>query len=152
MSTRLYCTAAIFLSLGLSQPGCGEGGDALPREPVTGRVTLDGQPLDGGSISFSPADPGQANSVSVGARIAAGSYSMRRADGPTPGKYRVAILGDEEATAPPTDEAPGPMPKRSARQPVKESKVPGKYNTKSTLTADVKAGESNTFDFDLKTR
>ena len=130
--------------------GClGPGGDELPREPVWGKVTLDGKPLKRGAITFSPDGAGAAP---AGGMISEGEYSIPRDGGPTPGKYRVAILGDEEGDASPSDEPPGPPPKASRSAPKKPPMVPDKYNAKTTLTAEVKAGESNAIDFDLKSQ
>ena len=36
--------------------GCGGDGDAPPRYPVMGTVTIDGQPVSNGEIVFLPAD------------------------------------------------------------------------------------------------
>lgn len=130
--------------------GCaGSGEDQLPRQPVWGKVTLDDKPLKRGSITFSPDNPQRADAVSTGAMITEGEYTIPKDGGPTPGKYRVAILGDDEEAPPPSDEPPGPRPKRSA---AKKPLVPDKYNAKTKLTADVKDGESNTIDFDLKSK
>jgi hypothetical protein len=60
----------------------------------------------------------------------------------------VAILGAGDAEPPPGD-APGPRPRPSAR---KKPTVPEKYNAQSTLTAEVKGGASNTFDYELKSQ
>ena len=51
---RRFAVPLLVLSaLGLA--GCsGSSGDDLPREAVSGTVTLDGAPLPSGSISFSP--------------------------------------------------------------------------------------------------
>lgn len=35
--------------------GC--GGDGLPREPVSGSITVDGKPLKSGMVMFTPTDP-----------------------------------------------------------------------------------------------
>lgn len=150
MSTRLrYRWATLGLAWCIFPIGCtGSGKDQLPRQPVWGKVTLDEKPLKRGSITFTPENPQRADAVSAGAIVSEGGYTIPKDGGPTPGKYRVAILDDEE-TPPPSDEPPGPRPKRSAtRKPL----VPDKYNAKTTLTAEVKDGESKPIDFELKTR
>lgn len=129
--------------------GCGVGdGDDLPREAVSGKVTLDGQPLAEGSIQFQPEGGTDAKgpAVSGGAVIQDGAYDIPGGNGLTPGKYKVAISSAASAEAPAADAAPGPAPKPA------QEKIPAKYNAESTLTAEVKSGGGNTFNFDLKSK
>ena len=128
--------------------GCGGGSDdGLDRQNVYGKVTLDGAPLPHGIISFDPAE-GSPGTVSVGGVVTDGSYNIERATGPTPGKYRVSIrsAGTDEGID--LNAAPGAPPprKKAAKDP-----IPPEYNTKSTLTAEVKA-ESTEVNFDLKSK
>src|SRR4051794_26204863 len=67
----LWCLVA-----GLAVSGCGRGGDHLPREPITGTVSLDGTPLADGNITFMPVDA--AKGTEVGAVIAQGAFSVPR--------------------------------------------------------------------------
>src|SRR5207248_8916889 len=46
-----------FLAMVWVAPGCSGSGDDLPREAVSGTVKLDGQPLAGGVIRFTPGSP-----------------------------------------------------------------------------------------------
>jgi hypothetical protein len=141
-------SAAFAAALTFALCGCGGGAtDSLPREAVYGTVTLDGKPLEGGSIAFDPDAQGQANPVSVGGNIIGGSYSISKADGPTPGKYRVSIYdaGADGGLAP--GEAPGAPAKKT-----KASSVPAKYNANTTLSAEIKAGSSNKYDFTLTSK
>ncbi len=149
---RIAAKACLLLAASLA--GCGGGEDDLPRQAVWGSVTWNNQPLESGSITFSPADPNQPHAASAGGLITNGSYSISRDGGPTPGKYRVAILGGELGSALASDEPPGPPPRvRGARpKPAAQPRpqISEKYNIRSTLMAEVKASESNTFHFDLK--
>ena len=54
-SASLACGLAFSLFALL---GCGGAEDDLPRQAISGTVTLDGKPLEAGSITFDPADPG----------------------------------------------------------------------------------------------
>ncbi|WP_435019843.1 hypothetical protein TA3x_001508 [Tundrisphaera sp. TA3] len=122
--------------------GCGGGeitDDGLPREPVSGRVTWKGQPLAKGLIQFIP--DGQGQVAPIVAPITDGRYEVAKAQGPVPGKYSVSVT--EAVDGPPPEAMPGESPR-----PAPQS-IPAKYNTKTTLTRDVKAGEANTFDFEL---
>lgn len=67
--------------------GCGES-DPLGRRAVSGIVTVDGVPLEEGSISFEPLERG---TTSSGAVIRNGRYAIARDQGLPPGKYRVEI-------------------------------------------------------------
>jgi len=121
--------------------GCG-GGDSAGRQAISGTVTLDGQALPQGSISFQPMDQGGA---SAGAVITGGSYSVPQEQGLPPGKYRVVInSGGGDAVV-----APGGMP---GDEPAAEAQelVPPEWNTKSDKTIDVTEGGSTKFDFDIK--
>jgi hypothetical protein len=132
---------------GLAMAGCG-GGDGLPRERINGTVTLDGTPLADGNISFMPADP-SATSTDLGAAIAGGAFDVPRDRGPVPGQYRVSISSTEETAAKAGKQAPQPG---DGDAPVVRERIPAKYNTQSTLTAEVTRGGKNAFDFALSSK
>ena len=132
---------ALAFSLAALASGCGEAGDGLAREAVSGSVTLDGQPLKSGSINFLPDGPGSPQGG--GAPIIDGKYTVAKAMGLVPGKYKVTI--SSAGGPPPAGEAPG------GGAMAKES-VPAKYNASSTLTAEVKAGQSTPIDFALESK
>jgi hypothetical protein len=133
-------------ALVLALAGCGAAEDDLPRQAASGRVTLDGAPLKRATIHFDPDGRGQAHPVAAGGVVIDGSYAIPRAQGPTPGSYRVSIFpAPEGAGAPPAEE--GPPAKRSRKPP-----APLAYHSKDPLKAEVQAGGSNTFDFALSSR
>jgi hypothetical protein len=117
--------------------------DTLPRRAVSGTVTLDGKPLAVGKIQFEPT--GSDKGAIAAGDITDGKYSIDRAQGPTPGKYRVIISGIPTVKIK-EDEQPGGPPKRQA------DPVPAKYNTKSTLTKEIADASSNQFDFPLESK
>ena len=142
---RLQGSTAPLLGVVLAiSAGCGSG-DGLPRESVSGNVTLDGQPLESGLIQFEPTSPDVP--TMTGGEIEDGYYSIPRAGGPVPGSYKVLITSSpKEAELDPEEgEMPGMVP-----MPKDVDSIPSQYNAQSTLTAEVKAGESNTFDFALE--
>jgi hypothetical protein len=128
------------LALGLS--GCGGSSDNLPREAVSGSVSLGGQPLAKGTIQFGPTSDKLATTATAG--INDGKYSIPRAEGLVPGTYKVAISSFNEVAE--TKSVRG-LPGKVA--PPAKNVIPGEYNTGTTLTKEVKAGETNTFDFEL---
>lgn len=120
--------------------GCGV--DPKGRQAVTGTVHFKGQPLDQGRIHFAPVSPGPSE---AGATIENGAYSIPQQVGLVPGSYKVFIASyDRTGAKVQSEEIPG---EPSARQ-FKE-RIPAKYNNKTTLTAEVKGGEKNVFDFKL---
>lgn len=113
--------------------GC--GGSAR----IEGNVTLDGQPVDGGTIAFVSPD-GQGGNA--GGRIQGGKYAIETKL--PPGAYKVEINWMKSTGKQlPNKSDPGTT--------VDETKqvIPMEYNTQSKLTADIKSG-SNTFNFELK--
>jgi hypothetical protein len=129
------------LALALVAAGCGQGGDALPREPVSGKVTLDGRPLDSGEITFVPTS---GTGPAVGGKIQDGSYSIPRADGPIPGPHRVSIY-----SAKPTGKKIKDETDSNVLYDERAETIPERYNARSDLKAEIRAGERNRFDYEL---
>src|SRR5581483_620448 len=82
--------------------GCG-----VKRVPVAGTVTLDGQPINGGSLQFTPdASKGNTARIVCRAPIRDGRYDLEtsgvtRAEsgrGVPPGWYKVTFFQQEEST------------------------------------------------------
>lgn len=126
--------------------GCGtdrQQGDGLVREAVSGTVTLDGQPLGGASIQFVPIDPNAPGGTS--GEIEKGKFVIEGDRGPVAGSYRVMIssrMGAAVDASQPPGDAPAP----------KKDPIPPRYNTKTDLKAEVKAGVANTYEFPLTTK
>jgi hypothetical protein len=133
--------AAVALAFGIAVAGCGgDVTDTLPRQEISGGVTLGGKPLARGVIQFQPASQG----VAAGGEIKDGKFAIARAGGPVPGDYKVII--SSAGAAEKTTEPLGP-PGASTPPPVEP--IPARYNTASKLTARVEAGKVNSFDFPL---
>lgn len=127
--------------------GCGSG---IEVAPVTGHVTLDGQPVTRGEITFFPAEGPPA----LGAIQADGVYAVSTAgagEGAVPGHHLVTIMATEMTGIPPGRDEMHPAQQHKSVQAAKMVwLVPQKYSRPQTsgLTADVKAGQ-NTIDFKL---
>ena len=85
--------ALLFLVATVSMVGCSDG--KLRTEPVRGIVTLDGVPLEGATVSFTPKNEGE-GIASFGFTDANGEYLLQtlagRVDaGTLPGEYKVTI-------------------------------------------------------------
>jgi hypothetical protein len=141
MSYSLCHRSAVLASLVIACLGC--GGDTGPElAEVSGKVTLDGQPLAKVSLQFTPETPG--GSPSYGVTDSEGAYELlfsNERSGAMPGKHRVEILPVE----PETDDGGKPV------EGAVVVTIPGKYSQPGSLTADVKAG-SNNIDFALDSK
>lgn len=131
------------MTLCLSILGCGDAGSDQPELGlVKGVVSIDGEPLDGASITFYPDSGRQATATTD----ADGNYELiyiRTTKGCKLGHNKVVIstLTEAEDAAEEGDDAKIEV-KRVAE------KIPRKYNSRTKLEADVKPGD-NTFDFKL---
>jgi len=127
---------------------CGCGSDPLGRQAVSGKVTLDGAPLEQGSISFQPVEGGITSS---GAVVTQGEYAIPRDKGLPPGKYRVVI----NAIKPGTGQAelpPGGMPGEEVEGPPAEELIPPEWNTNSEQFVEVSSSASAEFVHEIVTK
>ena len=103
-----WWSVGLILVCGLVFAAGGCGGSN--RGAVQGRVTVNGEPLKEGEISFAPLDPSRG--PSAGAAISNGEYRIDAARGPVAGAHQVQIrafrktgkkvwngMGDEKASA-----------------------------------------------------
>jgi hypothetical protein len=135
------------LSMAVLAPGCSSG-DGLPREPISGTVTLDGEPLSEGAIQFSPAGTAPSGvAVSAGAVIAGGRFSIASEHGLVPGTYKVGVNAADRGSAQTGPAGPGG---KSIVRP--KELIPNKYNAQTTLIAEVKKGGPNDFRFELQSK
>lgn len=121
----------VFLCL-LAVFGCGN-----PVATVTGKVTLDGKPLDFGNLGFHLEN---GSAVATTTILNGGIYSIGANAKLPPGNYKAIIIANETSVS----KGPGEvvMPKRIS---------PEKYSSKEStpLKVELKPG-SNTANFDLK--
>ena len=141
-SFRFACLP-VTIATTIALAGCGQD-DGLARQAVSGSITLDGSPLERGSIQFQP-EPTAEPATAAGAIIEDGSYSIARDQGPVPGTYQVSIFASSAETI--DEEA---MPGELA--PISKELIPRRYNAETTLTAEVEDGGDNTFDFELSSQ
>jgi len=135
---HLLCVAAAATFI-----GCGAGGPE--RVEVRGKVTLNGQPLDQGTISFIPT--GTTQGPTTGAIIENGAYVVPADKGAVLGSHLVQITSVQ-----PTGrkiEAGPPEPTGTMVDEVKQV-VPAQYNTNSTLTIDIQSGVNENVDFEIE--
>ena len=132
MRTNRLTTFFALLATGMIF-GCGSSG--LDTQPVSGKVTFDGQPIQEGRITFrgTGSDP-----RAFSAEIKNGEYQMEAAVG----KVRVEVIASRPVPGKFDESNPG------EKVPVGEMYIPAKYNSQSELTAEVTSG-SNVLDFAL---
>lgn len=147
-----WIASALLVSFSL---GCGASGPV--KYPVTGKVILDGQPVAGVSVTFSPSDPKLP--TSGGRTDAQGVYTLSTVQGDrgaVVGKHKVILSGGSSALEQkPEDQykSASTTPGSSGGSPVQEtpkSPIPEKYST-AGIEKDV-AAKPNTIDFDLSSK
>ena len=132
--------------------GCGGGDSGVQTVPVSGTVTLDGQPLAGAMVRFEPTGAGGSTAEgwidSSGITDAQGRYTLSTPDGMSGavvGTHKVSIT-----TAPPS----GPVDFSTEGQttaPAKEV-IPARYNSQTELTFEVPKGGTDAANFDLTSK
>lgn len=110
------------------------------RQPISGTVSWKGKPLAKGVITFYPTGPGS----TVGCDIVDGKFSIDLLKGATPGAYRVHVIAFR-----PTGKTQFDI-ERNAQVDVEEQYLPSRFNTASTLKAEIKPGVKNELAFDLE--
>jgi hypothetical protein len=141
MRHRLICGVFVVLAL-----GCG----GTKHAPVSGKVTLNGQPLANVFVSFQPiAKEGstEAGPGSSGTTDAQGRFTLKMAtgeNGAVVGKHRVII----SQVVNKTDDTGDARPTRGG--PPQMEKLPARYNSESQETFDVPSGGTDKADFALK--
>lgn len=136
----LLC-AALTLSSTLLLTGCGAattGGNVA----ISGRVTLKGQPLDRGTITFTSVDPSK--QLMTGGQIQNGQFHIPADKGLPPGRYRVRISSPVGGVEVRPGEAPGES------DVLAEERIPPEWGANSQQEVEIKPGErSVTFNFDI---
>ncbi len=124
-------------------PGCGTK-DAN-RGAIHGEVKLDGQPIEQGSITFTPT--GGTKGTVTGGQIEKGRYQLSAANGPAIGQNIVEIRAMQKTgrMIPQGFGATGEMIEEQV------DVVAPQFNSASTLEAEVKPGD-NTVDFNVTSK
>ena len=150
MAATLWCLAA---ALAGPLAGCGPRGPALAE--VSGTVTLDGRPLERGTITFEATGLRAATARIVDGRIVEAT-THRANDGVPVGRQRIAVFSRAEPVALKPGTAPAKASPGSAAFPPSmtgPSLLPARYNDPATsgLTATISPGQ-NTLSLELHRR
>jgi hypothetical protein len=135
---RTLWLGPVVFALAAASAGCSDPYPGL--NEVSGTVTLQGQPLKSGTISFVPLDNQGSQS---GTTIENGAYLIPRKAGLKAGKYLVQITSGDGQT--PANEETAGAPGGSTNI-VSVDLIPEDWNTKSKQQVEVKAG-ANKHDF-----
>lgn len=133
-SAVVFCLSALVL---VSCLGC--GGNTNGRLALSGSVTLDGQPLQEGSISF--LSVGAAKKSMTGGAIVEGGYSIPAKEGLVVGTYRVSISAADKS-----DATPAGLPANGQFFP---SLIPPEFE-KANHQVEVTVEGPNEFSFDIQ--
>ncbi len=134
MSRQLGCIFLLAICLVLD--GCGSGGRPEAKKyPVSGTVTLDGQPMAEGLVYFKTISAGAVDA----AQIKGGKFQGRAQEG----DRRVEICLNKTEIQ---ETGPG------MKTEVQKNLIPPQYNEESTLTAKVTPQGPNEFKFELVTK
>ncbi len=147
-----WTRALVFAAVMLEVVGCSGSGDSLPREAVSGVVTLDGQPLADGSILFAPQSAATAGETptSGGAQIKEGNFSIDQEKGLVPGTYGVSIYAAGKRGG---DQGKAAQPGAGGNKGTDVAKelIPKRYNSNTELKVEIKKGGGNSsLKFELK--
>ena len=132
----MVARSSLAMAVLLLAAGCGEDSNLAE---VTGSVSIDGRPVEKGSISFIPAD-GQG--PTTGAEIVAGKYTSQAPLGVSKVEIRVPkVVGKRKLYETPD----------SPVQDLMEEVLPAKYNEQTELRIDAQRGR-NEKNWDLQTK
>ncbi len=139
MRSVRFVQVCLGTSLLLGLAGCTGGQPKLC--PVSGTVNFKGKPLDRGAITFLSDDPTMG--AGGGAMIEEGHYDIPAKQGLPPGRYKVIITSvDPKNQTPDPDALPGYLP-------VPKDRIKPKYNSQTTLKAEITTEGPNKFDFEV---
>lgn len=128
--------------------GCGKS-ETYELAPVSGMVTLDGNPVPYTQVTFLPQGTPQQSEPGPGSIATcddAGRYELKtvRGDvGAVVGTHRIQISSTGPPQAAVNDGGVGPVPKEA---------FPARYNTNSELTFDVPADGTDAANFELTSK
>lgn len=121
--------------------GCNTGPAPPKRGKLSGKITLDGQPVAAANIRFIALE---ADGINVLAKVTNGEYSLPEGEGPVKGKYRV------EFSVPSATKYRMPNPDDPGKW-IEEPKevLPPRYHRESSVTLDYDPASPQPFNYAL---
>jgi hypothetical protein len=138
---RLQLLVSLFAVSLVLLVGCRARSDRLA---ISGEVTLDGAPLDSGTIRLTSTGAGKL--FASGAIIENGKFHVPQEKGLPPGSYHVVISAPDAAAPPVVYKG---MPGEPRLPPTAPERIPPEYNSNSKQTIEVTADGKNDFKFDI---
>lgn len=132
----------------LAGAGCGTS----KYVPVSGTVTLNGQPLQGVMVIFQPVASGGTDAGGVGSSGRTGPDGRYTLEAMTPQPQMGALVGKHRVRiATPPGQLPGDDSDSATagKKPPSQDPIPARYNVETTLTFDVPPGGTDKADFHL---
>ena len=121
--------------------GCG-GSNGIERAAVEGTVTVDGQPLTEGTITFLPSE--STKGPLARCTINDGKFGLPVSEGPVVGSHRVEITSMKKTGK--TISVEGVDTEEIIQS------IPELYNVQSSLKAEIKSGTNTLPPFELKSK
>jgi hypothetical protein len=154
MRMHLPSSAAIWMSaIALALAGC-QGNGRIATVPVTGTVTVDGKPLEQGTITFeTPGKRPASGEIKAGNIVNVMTYVA--SDGVPTGNHTIAITATAASAAAAVPKDPGqPMVVDANYMGVGQSLIPARYNNPATsgLTAEIKSTGKNSLQLELQSK
>jgi hypothetical protein len=166
MMSYVKLSLALLAVACVAMAGC-SGGSDVGTVPVSGTVTVDGNPIEGATVSFVP--QGEEGRSASGLTDAEGKFSLttvQSGDGAVPGQYKVAISKITGSAGSTSTAAGGGTPSQeemqkameasmkqamSSRPPEVKEEIPPKYTNPDTsgLDREVVSSGDNNFAFEL---
>ena len=141
---RSWRVTVAFLAI-VTLAGCSQRGLSGERQSVSGKLSLDGKPVEIAVVEFSKnAEQGEVQSVVV----RDGRFSLEAASGLPAGQYSVAVL----PYVPEIEELGAMPPADKAKVAASGERVPEKYRRRGMLTARIEAGKDNAIVLDMESR
>ena len=154
MGRKVSSLGTLLGLLALALGGCGKGLKLPPMAKVDGKVTYNGKPLTGGTISFFPLDD-KSGHPAIGEIDSNGSFELttfNTGDGAVLGQHKAVVSVKPEVSADtPPDRIPSQLPEDLKKAQGNTPPIPAKYSDpeKTPLRYTVRA-EGNHFDVELK--
>ena len=151
MSRRMLVAWAMVV---LVAGGCSGGKAKLDTVKATGKVTLDGQPVEGATVTLAPDVAGRTAFGKTDSQGVCKLATTNTIDGVMPGTYQVGITKEKTEGGMTSEESQKYYEKTGQPPPAPKvtNELPEKYRNPatSTLKVTVKADGANDFSFELK--
>lgn len=131
--------------------GCGPSGPRLV--PVSGKLTLNGAPLEGATVTFAPAPTNPVLTPGGASSSSGGSFTVKSGDdeGLAPGKYKVLVTKSSLKNGAKVPDEFKDDPMMAVTSGLTIESLPAEYGNADTSPLSLEVpNEGGSFDFDVK--